>query len=115
MIGGRQIPYKHPIGGGGESPIVAIFQQLWQPIFNGSILPPFVVFGPGSLSKCIGYASAGSFTAEIYIDEVLKFTVTQADNPTPIIGGGVLLNPSLVKCKVVSASPDLQGLYVLAY
>lgn len=117
MISNRQVPYKTPIGGG-ESPIIAIFQQLWQPIFVGSWMVPWVTFHTGSLTKCYGYAVVGTFTAKIYINAVHVFTVTNADNPTPVnlVDGetGELLVPDLVTCEITACSSDVDGILIQA-
>jgi hypothetical protein len=117
MIGCKQI--KPEMALSASVGAYAVFQQLWQPIFDDSILPPFVVFGNGSLKKCIGYAKTGTFTAEIYLDDVLVFIVTESDTSTPVEleygQTGLLANPSLIKCTVTSASSDLEGLYIYAY
>jgi hypothetical protein len=118
MISAKQKPYKTPISSGGGDGPFALFQQNWQPVFADAWLPPWVTFGEGNLTKCYGYCAVGTFTAEVYIDGTLVFTVSDADDTTPVdleIGeDGLLADPSLITCKVTVASSDVSGIVIEA-
>jgi hypothetical protein len=118
MIGCRQVPYKTPIGGAGaESPIMAIFQQLWQPLFAGSWMSPWVTYDAGKLTKCWGFCNVGTFTAKVYINGVHSFTVTESDTSTPvdlIAGDGTLLVPDIITCEITSCSSNVEGVHIQA-
>lgn len=116
MIYSRQVPYKTPIGGS-EPVVFAAFQQLWQPIFVGSWLPPWVTYDAGNLTKCYGYCYAGTFTAKVYINGVHAFTVTEGDTATPVglvSGDGALLVPDMITCEITACSSDVSGLHIQA-
>jgi hypothetical protein len=117
VIGVSQVPYKTPIGGVGAVGPFAIFQQRYQAVFADEWLSPWVIFDAGNLTKCYGYASSGTFTADIYIDSVKVFSVSEADSSTPValLGGqdGLLAEPSLIECKIISAS-GATGIYIEA-
>jgi hypothetical protein len=114
MIGCKQIKPEIAISSSVEIEI-AVFQQLWQPIFEGIWLPPFVMFDGKNVTKCYGYSKTGSFTAKIYINSVHAFTVTDGDsiNPVGLVSGdGALLVPDILTCEITSCTGTVQGLYI---
>ena len=107
MIGSRQIMPKMPIGAE-ESPFVAYFHNGSSLTYADSILMPWAIFGTCTLTKCYGGAASGTFTAEISIDGVLSFTVTESDTTTPVsltgMATGVITNFGTVTCVITAAS-----------
>jgi hypothetical protein len=85
----------------------------------GLWLEPWAVFEAGaSLSLCQMYFSAGTFTADIYIDAEPdpSFTITQADTSgvgllsgkTGVSAGDIMI----VRCNITASSNDLDGLFI---
>jgi hypothetical protein len=114
----KQKPYKTPVGVSADSGPFAIFQQLWQPILLNVWLSPWVVFGAGNITKCYGWCNSGTFTADVYLDGVKVFTVTNADTATPVdlLGAetGLLAEPSIVTCQITAVTGTVEGLYIEA-
>jgi hypothetical protein len=111
MIGSRQIKPRTAIISG-DAEIVAIGQQLGKPIFVGSYLSAFVVFAEGTLTKCYGYCSSGSFTCEVYFGGVLKVTVSNTDHTVPISFSAAVTPPVVVSFKITASSVGVTDIYV---
>ena len=106
---------RHPIIESTDE-LFAIGQQLGKPIYVDSTLVPFVVFSDGVLSKCYGYCSSGTFTCEVFFDNVKKFTVSNADSITPVDletgEGGDITAYGVVTFIVTAASASLKDIYI---
>jgi len=115
MIGCKQIKPEMALSVSQDANI-AEFRQSWMPVIGSTWLVPWIMFFDGKFSKCYGLCSVGTFTADIYVNGVKFFTVTQAANVTPVnllSGTGAFLAGEVVTCEVVSASADASGIYIL--
>lgn len=117
MIGSRQVPYKTPISTGAIDPNSAVFAQMYMPLFAGFVMPPWVIFEGTTLTKCRAHATAGTFTAHIFIDAEVtpSFIITDADTEVSLeVGKTGTLDPvsSVIRCTMIAAT-DVTGLNIV--
>ena len=106
MIGSKQIKPRTALVASSVEP-KAVFYQGYRQAFNFPIdLPPIWFFDTDTLTYAVGASSLTfTFTANVYLNGVLIFTVTEDDTiqVQPLISGAVVLGDVLT-CEITAGT-----------
>jgi hypothetical protein len=115
MIGSRQIkPRTALVASGGADPKAAFFQGYRKASVFPIALPPIFFFDTDTLEYAVGVTTDTEvFTANLYLNGVLIFAVTQDDTieVAPLISGDVV-NGDVLTCDITSGDATNANIFV---